>query len=393
MPKRDLPIVIAGAGPAGASLAIRFRALGRDVILIERYKFPRHKLCGEFISPECLAHFEQMDVLNEMLAAGGDRIYETRFIEMSGRSVSVPSQWFGSRDFALSLSRARMDNILLNAAQDRGAAVMEETNVIGLITEDGRVRGVKVRDPEGRVSVVKASIVVDATGRSRVLSKLAEKIAGDVEEAKPRFVGFKAHLSGVEMPKGVCEIYGFKDGYAGLSFIENGDANLCFLARASLQKDKRDADRIVEESLKQNVRAAETLRRVERIQDWIAVSVPAFGVSRRPVLKGLFNVGDSAAFIDPFTGSGMLMAIESAEIFAECIAEAGVEQTTLERLYSERYDRGFRSRLRLSGIFRRIAYDPFLARSAVRILSLSDRFRARLARGTRSAEIRHSDGV
>ena len=78
------PIVIAGAGPAGSSLAIRLSRLGFTVTLIERYKFPRAKLCGEFISPECLKHFEELGVLDEMLTAGGDRVSETVFYETAG---------------------------------------------------------------------------------------------------------------------------------------------------------------------------------------------------------------------------------------------------------------------------------------------------------------------
>src|SRR5690349_2081238 len=131
MPKHDLPIIIAGAGPAGSTLAIRLCRLGFPVTLIERYKFPRAKLCGEFISPECLAHFDELGVLDEMLAAGGDRIFETVFYETGGRSVTVPSRWFHSDEgFALSLSRARMDEILLNAARQSGADIREETSVI-----------------------------------------------------------------------------------------------------------------------------------------------------------------------------------------------------------------------------------------------------------------------
>ena len=75
-----LQITIVGAGPAGASLAIRLANQGFSVNLIEREKFPRHKLCGEFISPECLAHFKDLGVLDEMLDSGGERITETDFL-------------------------------------------------------------------------------------------------------------------------------------------------------------------------------------------------------------------------------------------------------------------------------------------------------------------------
>lgn len=385
MPKSHLPIVIAGAGPAGSSLAIRLREQNLPVVLIERYKFPRQKLCGEFISPECLTHFSELGVRDEMLAAGGHRILETRFFEPGGRSVNVPTNWFGAGEFALSLSRARMDGILLEAARKSGAEVLEETSVTGLVVEDETVRGIRVRNVDGASVDILASVTVDATGRGRILTKLADKHAGKVPEQRPQFVGFKAHLTGADLPAGVCEIYAFEGGYAGLSFVEGGEANLCFLARASLVGDGRNADAIVDDIRRQNIRARETLKNARKVHDWLAVSIPAFGFEKQPATRGLYAVGDSAAFIDPFTGSGMLMAIESAKLFSECIAEVGVANEQLRSLYSARYRERFARRLRVSALLRRVAYRTSLGRGAVRILSLSDRLRSALARRTRSA--------
>ena len=136
-------IVIVGAGPAGASLACRLAMQNFDVVLIEREKFPRHKLCGEFISPECLEHFRKLGVVDEMLSVGGDRISQTIFYAPSGKSVSVPSEWFGSHQNALSISRAEMDLRLLEKAKSLGVKVLEETQVVGVLYEDEKVCGIK----------------------------------------------------------------------------------------------------------------------------------------------------------------------------------------------------------------------------------------------------------
>jgi len=383
MPKRDDRVVIAGAGPAGSTLAIRLRKLGLDVTLIERYKFPRQKLCGEFISPECLRHFDDLGVLDAMLSAGGDRIRETVFYETGGRSISVPSRWFDDGGFALSLSRARMDEILLDGAKRAGATVFEETAVTGLLNENGSVCGVKVRDSAGKTREIEGSMTVDATGRARVLSRLADKQAAH-REPKPRFVGFKAHFTGVEMSPGVCEMYAFRGGYAGLSFVEGGEANLCFIAKSSLLDGAGDADGILKKLTKQNVRAQQTLASAEKVHDWLAVSVPAFGLNQFPAVDGLFAVGDSAAFVDPFTGSGMLLAIESAAALAECIAAAGTDPDAVRSRYTHTYQTRFSSRLKVSGLIRYVAYEPLLSTAAVLALSASRRMRESLARRTRS---------
>src|SRR5256885_16988030 len=94
-------VAIVGGGPAGASAAIHLATAGVRVALFEQKRFPRAKLCGEFISPECLDHFARLGVEDRMLAAGGARLVETLFYSRSGSRVSVPSEWFGARRMAL----------------------------------------------------------------------------------------------------------------------------------------------------------------------------------------------------------------------------------------------------------------------------------------------------
>src|SRR3954471_5701725 len=93
-------VVIAGGGPAGASAAIHLALRGARVLLAEQKKFPRAKLCGEFISPECLEHFGRLGVAERMTEAGGAELTETVFYSRSGKSVSVPSAWFGREQAA-----------------------------------------------------------------------------------------------------------------------------------------------------------------------------------------------------------------------------------------------------------------------------------------------------
>src|SRR3954467_5355361 len=102
-------VIIGGGGPAGASAAIHLATRGARVLLAEQKKFPRPKLCGEFISPECLAHFSELGVLEIMSSGGGVPITRTVFYARSGRSVTVPSEWLSSGSLALGLSRAQMD--------------------------------------------------------------------------------------------------------------------------------------------------------------------------------------------------------------------------------------------------------------------------------------------
>jgi flavin-dependent dehydrogenase len=378
-------VAIAGAGPAGASLAIRLATSGIETILIERERFPRQKLCGEFISPECLKHFEQLGVLDGMLAAGGDRVLETRFFESGGRSVAVPTQWFGEGDFALSLSRAEMDNQLLNRAKEVGVAVLDGNGVTDIESEDGRVVAVRARAANGDVTEINADLFIDATGRSRILTKLVEK-KQDVTapRVKPGLVGFKAHLRDVDLSKGLCEIYSFPGGYAGLSHVEDGLFNLCFLIKAATVRSiGSDAVELVKQVVTMNKRAAVTLREASASNDWLAVSIDSFGKKNTSAATNLFTIGDAAAFIDPFTGSGMVMAFESAGVLAEAIFANPGSSEQIAKDYRAAYERKFANRLRVCSILRRTAFMPNLATAIVTLLGISENARRSLARATR----------
>jgi len=397
----DFDVIIVGGGPAGAGAAIELAASGARVLLAERERFPREKLCGEFISPECLTHFARLGVL-ERMSRGGARVSETIFYAPSGRGVSVPSAWFGAGGGggadALGLSRAEMDARLLARAREAGASVLEEAALAGVLTEGGRVRGVRLHTRGGETLEPRARVTLDATGRHRaVVRRAGRELAGKTDEAgaeenqkgRARLVAFKAHLEGSRGAPGVCEIYFYPGGYGGLSPVEGGLSNLCFITRARDVRGRgSDAERVMREVLARNRRAAHTLAGASARTRWLGVSVESFGRHEPAPFEGLLAVGDAAAFIDPFTGSGMLMALEGGALAARSVARwlegGGDGFEPLAQEYRAAYAQRFDARLRLCGLLRRAALaPPALAEVAVVALGASAGLRRRLARATR----------
>ncbi len=380
---------IVGAGPAGASLAIRLAAANFSVTLIERERFPRHKLCGEFISPECMLHFEQLGVKQRMEDAGGRRITATVFHAMNGKSVTIPSEWFGGP--ALSLSRARMDEILLDKARTEGVKVVEGSSVVGLVTNNGIVQALKVR-ADGKMAAMEADIFIGATGRSRVLSKLIrrEEKAADRAPARPSlYVGYKAHLKGVDIAPNVCEMHSFPGGYGGLSPVEDGLTNHCFIVTSAKAREmKGSAEKLLFEAVFKNERARRSLAGASSIDDWLTVSVDGYGFCEPSNGVNVFSIGDSAAFIDPFTGSGMLMALESAQIFADHVVKSPCNLDQLAAEYSASHRRSFARRLQVSSLIRRSAFVPLVASFAVTAMRSSSQIRELIARSTRPSGIK-----
>ena len=169
--------------------------------------------------------------------------------------------------------------------------------------------------------------------------------------------------------------------------MENDLANHCFLVEADVVKEfSGDANKIVENVIFQNRRARETLRTGVPVNDWLAVAVDDFGVKNLTPAINLFAVGDAAAFIDPFTGSGMLMALESAEILAKIIVENHLSPENIAAVYAARHAAKFRRRLLICSLMRRAAFAPMLAQTLIAALSCGKMPRRFLARATRHAE-------
>ena len=382
-------VAIAGAGPAGSSAAIQLALAGARVLLIEEKKFPRPKLCGEFISPECLPHFKRLGVMEQMSAAGGAAVSETVFYSRHGKSVAVPSQWFVSGTHALGLSRSEMDHQLLQRAKRAGVLVLEEAHASRLICEREEVRGIRVKSGDATRDY-EALITIDATGRTRSLARHLDPPRPNQRKHINPLVAFKAHLTGARPAAGACEIYFYKRGYGGLSAVEGGVSNLCFIVSGNdVRRYNSNPELVLREVVMENSRAAYTLAEATASTPWLSVSLEHFGRRTLAPALGLLTVGDAAAFIDPFTGSGMLMALESGQVAAEAIVKnlaqlrqvSGFESLAIN--YEADYQRRFASRLRVSGLLRRAAFFPNLAEAAILLSGTSSTLRRKLARATR----------
>jgi flavin-dependent dehydrogenase len=379
----NFDVIIAGAGPAGASAAIHLVREGFRVLIVEQKKFPRAKLCGEFISPECRRHFETLGVADAMTNSDPASITETVFYSTRGHHVTIPSSWFGG-PAALGLSRAVMDNVLLRRAQACGVTVIEGASVTEPIVEKDFVRGVKLKI-NGDEQQHTAPLTIDATGRARILTR---KLNAHEPKSKAKLIAFKVHLRNTRVAPGACEIYFYPDGYGGLSSVEGATSNLCFIISAEQVKRHHSNPELVMRSMvMKNRRAAYTLEHAQSESEWLSASWERFGRQKPSPARGLLAIGDSAAFIDPFTGSGMLVAFESGELVSQVISRhrAELDAPALASEYGNEYLRKFDSRLRLCAWLRRAAFSPRLAGLGIVLCGASKQFPNWIARATRSA--------
>lgn len=354
-------VIIVGAGPAGTSAAILLAQQGRRVLLLEKSRFPREKLCGEFLSPATLRIFARLGVREQMMAAGAQIIRRWYLVAPDGRRVEIPLTWLaeGSGD-ALSLSRAQMDAILLNRAREAGVFVREGFHVSPRLTHEGSISIIEGKADGKTVEQFAAPLVIDAAGRNRLFAR-TESAPPSAGNKGRRPFGVKVHLRGVSGMEEIGELFFFQDGYGGMANVEGGRTNLCFITtEETLRAARGDRHELLELTLRTNPAARERLRGAVVDGEWLGTGPLIYG--RQPGARGVLAIGDAGAFIDPFTGSGMLMAMTSGELAAQVINQSFADNDCaaekVARLYQRLHRQRFGWRLRACAMLRGLAFRP-----------------------------------
>lgn len=372
MTRSDLLVV--GGGPAGATLATLAARAGAHVVLLERDRFPRQKVCGEFLSAEGCAVLGRLGLLDALRAAGGTSIDRFAISVPSGRRVegALPDLPGIGRS-ALGISRAVLDRTLFDLAARSGADARDGVEAVAPIVEGGRVTGVRARRvgaPPGSEEAFFARVVAAGDGRRSAIQRALDPLGGDPTRSAPgSWFGLKRHFRlDPERLAGRVEIHLFDGGYAGLGAIEGGRANLCLLTTVrALRACGGSPDRLLAERILRNPAAAERLSGCEPTGEWLAVGPLRFG-PRRPVLAGALLVGDAAGSVDPFSGEGMSNALTGAELAAPIVlaaASRGSLEPALARAWSERWAGAFATGIRTVRRIGRLFERPHLGRLAL----------------------------
>jgi flavin-dependent dehydrogenase len=186
------------------------------------------------------------------------------------------------------------------------------------------------------------------------------------------------------------ELYVYPGGYGGCSEIEDGYFNTCFMIKADRVKQLGNNPELVwRESLMKNPRASEALGAATVDGEWLAVPITKLGVGHPAPAKGLLSVGDAASFIDPFTGSGIALALETSRLAAEAIVE-NADLEDIATAYSRKYDATLKRRMRFSSYIRMAGRSEWLSDGLIWLLNRNERLRKFAARRSRLNDSRRN---
>jgi len=366
-------VIVIGGGPAGCAMALDLNSRGYNVALCDQAKFPRDKVCGEFISPGADPILEKLGVLDSIEALTPKRLKGVAISSYGSAELAIDYPVVtgsGLRPTSLSVPRYQLDALFLKQVQNAGVKVFEQHKVTDFIFNEGCVAGVQGWDEAKTSFSMNCKLVVDAGGRNATSLR---KFNLKREPKGSSKIAFSAHWQGVCLPEDYCYMHVSRPGYTGISSVGNGRANVVLVVEGSaLTGGKTEKpETFYHRVLMQNRRRSKMLENGERVEPVRSVESLAFAVKPVPC-GGLILVGDATGFIDPFTGEGIYLSLRSSQLAGEVI-HAGFESSKFSRnflsVYDQRRQQEFGGKFLLSRVLQWLIYNRSFCNRVMKSLS------------------------
>jgi flavin-dependent dehydrogenase len=345
-------LIVIGGGPGGCSAAITVARGGANVLLLERGRLPRNKVCGEFVSAESLDLLAWLlDTQGPDLLERAYRVPEVRFFS-DGLVIGSPLNPPGA-----SISRFELDFALWEAAKHCGVDAQQQV-AVEAISGEGPFRILtRAGEFEGRA-------VLKACGRwSNLNARTLDRCNG-----RRNWLGVKAHFAEQGRPQSV-DLYFFNGGYCGVQPVslrghgEESRINVCAQVRAEVASTLSDV-------FEQHPVLRERSRNWQQLMEPVSTA-PLIFCKPQPVEKNILLAGDAAGFVDPFVGDGISLALRSGALGGRSLKPFLAGTISLEeaaRSYRRAYERELSSIFSMSSKVRQLF---FLLPRAFRVMTLS----------------------
>lgn len=290
---------IIGGGLAGLCAAIHLTELGEEPIVIEGGIYPAHKICGEFLSPECLSTLHRWEIAPVNIP---QLVLKTT---QAAARFSFPSPAGG-------MTHTTLAPALAYRAALGGAALMTSTQVSQFQPKQHPGESHQITLSTG--VIIKASHALIATGKIPSYSKPFP--------SAPYF-GFKAHFKDIPSD-GNLEMFSLPGAYLGIAPVGDNLFNVAGLAK--YRQECSTPQYFIDQLISQHPELSQILSSGQMLfKDWMTTSLPPFGVRETPPWLDCYFIGDAAATIPPACGDGLSMAIIGGCLAAEFAAKGQPE--------------------------------------------------------------------
>jgi flavin-dependent dehydrogenase len=378
---RRYDAIVVGGGPAGSTTALMLARAGWAVALVEKSRFPRPKVCGEFISASTFPLLAEFGLLDEVRGLAG---HEVRRVGVFAGETLSPSPMpafsgpFGT--WGRALGRDSLDTLMLEAAVRAGANLWQPARVTE-IERSNRGWRCDIRHGTRSASLFGRTVIV-ANG-SWEKSPWLPDCQGPHKASD--LLAFKAHFKDADLASDLMPLLVFPGGYGGMVWSDQDRVSLsCCISRETLNR-YRDGEERAGQAVLRHLRhscegVATALKRATLQGTWLSAGPVRPGI-RAAFSDGMFRVGNAAGEAHPIIAEGISMAIQSAWLLCRILI---AEQDSLDkastladagRAYAKSWRGHFASRIHAAAVFAHTLMHPG---SAALALALPQRFPALL---------------
>jgi flavin-dependent dehydrogenase len=349
-------VIVIGGGLAGLISAIQLGRGGLKVLVIEKKAYPFHRVCGEYISNEVLPFFLRIGFDPRTL--GASNITRLNISAPSGKLLQLPltSGGFG-------LSRYVLDKHLYSLALSSGADFLLNTHVSEVIFKDDHFE-IILNDGTMRTS----RLVIGSFGKR---SNLDRQLNREFFKKKSPYLGVKYHIR-TGHPADLISLHIFKDGYCGISKIENDTYCLCYLSLAKNLKKYESISSMEKEVLCRNPHLKKIFNNAEFVFPKPEVINEISFEKKTTVENHILMTGDAVGMISPLCGNGMAMAIHSAKMVSEIILEnihrSNYTRMDIEHSYQSAWKQTFGSRIWIGRRIQEVFGNEHLTKAGIYLL-------------------------
>jgi len=351
-----VPILIIGGGLAGLTAAIHLSKLGYLVTIVEKNGYPKHKVCGEYISNEVVDYFSWLGL--DSILAKSQSISQFRLeIDTSNFcEVRLPLGGFG-------ISRYLLDDLLYQKAKSQNCSFIHET-VSDIIFSNNTFKVVLSSGLE-----VETAIAIGSFGKR---STIDVNLKRNFIQKKSHWMAIKGHFKG-QFSNDLVGLYPFNGGYCGVSKVENNLINICYIVQTKVFKKYKNIPDFEFHTLLKNEGLKAVLDNSKAVfKTPLTISQISFD-DKKAVENHVLMIGDAAGLIHPLCGNGMAMAIHSAKIASELVhnalQEAIFSREKLEINYQDKWNETFKNRLKMGRNLSSLLLNPYLTKITMKMVA------------------------
>jgi flavin-dependent dehydrogenase len=323
-------VIIVGGGLSGL-IAANLVAREAEVTVIEKKKYPFHRVCGEYISNETIPFLRSVDLFPSEFNLPSIKRFQ--LTSVNGRSAQLPLDLGG-----FGISRYTFDDYLYRKALEKGVQFLLNTEADQISFDENQFQ-VKAGE-----QILIADIVIGSFGKR---SRLDVVMKREFIQKRSPYAGVKYHIR-TDQPADLISLHNFKDGYCGISQVEDQKFTLCYLTHRDNLKKHGNIKSMEEAVLYKNPFLKSLFLNSEFLFERPEVINEISFATKSPLENHVLMAGDAAGMITPLCGNGMALAIHSSKVLSELIVKffnREISREQLEKSYQKKWNALFARRL------------------------------------------------